>query len=93
MGKFQFIDNPEIIDIDTDGLLPDGTATLGLPFCAWFRCPSCAVAAFLLWVQRVAKGRYSGPSSRDGCISGYLAVLRPLPPPATGTPAGFLVQA
>ena len=47
MGKFQVIDDPEIFHTDTDGLLPDG---------AWFRCPSCAIAAFLLWVQLVAMG-------------------------------------
>ena len=38
-------------------------------------------------------GRDGLISSRDGCISGHLAVLRPVPPLAAGTPAGFLVQA
>ena len=40
MGKFQVIDDLEIFLLDADDL--------------WFRCPSCAVAAFFLWVQRVA---------------------------------------
>ena len=93
MGEFQVVDNLEISISDADDLLPNGTAWFGFPFSGWFRCPSCAIAAFLFWVQLVAKGCYSGSPSRDGCISGYLAVLRPLPPPAAGTPAGFLVQA
>ena len=54
VGKFQVVHDLEIPFIDADDLLPDGTARFGLPFCAWFRCPSCATAAFLLWVQRVA---------------------------------------
>ena len=34
------------------------------------------------------------PSQPSSCGSScYLAVLRPMPPPAAGTPAGFLVQA
>ena len=41
------------------------------------------------WSRRVD---YTGSRSRDGCFYGYFAVLRPLPPPAAGTPAGFLVQ-
>ena len=47
---FQFIDNPEIPDIDTDDLMPDGVAWFGYPFSAWFCCPSCTIAAFFLWV-------------------------------------------
>ena len=71
----------------------DDVAWFGYPFSAWFCCPSCTIAAFFLWVQQVEKGGDIGSSSRDGCICGYFAVLRPLPPPATGTLAGFLVQA
>ena len=58
----------EISTSDADDLLLDGTARFGFPFSAWFRCPSCAIAAFLLWVQLVEKGWYSGSPSRDGCI-------------------------
>ena len=55
---FQVVDDLEIFLIDADDLLPDGTATFGLPFCAWFRFPSCAVAAFFL----------VGSDGRDGLI-------------------------
>ena len=56
VGKFQVIDDLEIFLIDADDVPLDGTARFGPPFCAWFRCPSCAIAAFFLWVQRVAMG-------------------------------------
>ena len=51
MDEFQVVDSLEISIFDADDLLPDGTAWFGFSFCAWFRCPSCATAAFLLWVQ------------------------------------------
>ena len=35
---FQFDDNPEISDIDLDGLWPAGNATICLLFCALHRC-------------------------------------------------------
>ena len=54
VGMFQVVDDIEISLIDADDLLPGGTARFGFAFCAWFRCPSCATAAFLLWVQWVA---------------------------------------
>ena len=56
VGEFQVVDNLEISISDADDLLPDGTAQFGFPFIAWFRCPSCAIAAFLLRVQLVEKG-------------------------------------
>ena len=39
------------------------------------------------WFSRSRWVDFLVPSSRDGCISGYLAVLRLLPPPAAGNPA------
>ena len=56
VDEFQIVDNVEISLFDADDHLPDGTAWFGFSSCAWFRCPSCAIAAFLLWVQLVAKG-------------------------------------
>ena len=56
VGMFQVVDDLEVPFIDADDLLLDGIARFGFTFCAWFRCPCCATAAFLLWVQRGRDG-------------------------------------